>query len=77
VYMLWFLIVIRVFSFFFQSWQPPFAVDVDSFKFTPRVQRLNELEVSFTDRECILRLGKMGGGVNRFFPCFRLPQGSN
>ncbi|XP_021966599.1 lysine-specific demethylase lid isoform X2 [Folsomia candida] len=26
------------------NWQPPFAVDVDSFKFTPRVQRLNELE---------------------------------
>lgn len=29
----------------FQNWQPPFAVDVDNFKFTPRVQRLNELEV--------------------------------
>ena len=29
-----------------QDWQPPFAVDVDSFTFTPRVQRLNELEVS-------------------------------
>ncbi|CAG7729972.1 unnamed protein product [Allacma fusca] len=26
------------------NWQPPFAVDVDNFKFTPRVQRLNELE---------------------------------
>jgi len=26
------------------NWQPPFAVDVDSFKFTPRIQRLNELE---------------------------------
>ncbi|XP_064633580.1 lysine-specific demethylase 5A-like isoform X2 [Lineus longissimus] len=25
-------------------WQPPFAVDVDKFVFTPRVQRLNELE---------------------------------
>jgi len=28
-----------------QTWQPPFAVDVNSFRFTPRVQRLNELEV--------------------------------
>ncbi|KAL0277355.1 UNVERIFIED_CONTAM: hypothetical protein PYX00_004677 [Menopon gallinae] len=26
------------------DWQPPFAVDVDRFKFTPRIQRLNELE---------------------------------
>ncbi|XP_077979102.1 lysine-specific demethylase 5A-like [Glandiceps talaboti] len=26
------------------DWQPPFAVDVESFKFTPRIQRLNELE---------------------------------
>lgn len=29
----------------FQGWQPPFAVDVDNCKFTPRIQRLNELEV--------------------------------
>ena len=28
-----------------QDWQPPFAVDVDKFRFVPRVQRLNELEV--------------------------------
>ncbi|XP_043535263.1 lysine-specific demethylase 5C-like [Chiloscyllium plagiosum] len=27
-----------------QDWQPPFAVEVDNFKFTPRIQRLNELE---------------------------------
>lgn len=27
-----------------QGWQPPFACDVRSFCFTPRVQRLNELE---------------------------------
>ncbi|XP_073805140.1 lysine-specific demethylase 5A isoform X1 [Danio rerio] len=27
-----------------QGWQPPFACDVRSFRFTPRVQRLNELE---------------------------------
>ncbi|KAK3610531.1 hypothetical protein CHS0354_008964 [Potamilus streckersoni] len=26
------------------DWQPPFAVDVDKFKFVPRIQRLNELE---------------------------------
>ncbi|XP_041701800.2 LOW QUALITY PROTEIN: lysine-specific demethylase 5C [Coregonus clupeaformis] len=26
------------------DWQPPFAVEVDSFHFTPRIQRLNELE---------------------------------
>ncbi|XP_032819198.2 lysine-specific demethylase 5D-like isoform X2 [Petromyzon marinus] len=26
------------------EWQPPFAVDVDNFRFTPRIQRLNELE---------------------------------
>ena len=27
-----------------QDWSPPFAVDVDKLKFTPRIQRLNELE---------------------------------
>ncbi|XP_075458456.1 lysine-specific demethylase 5A isoform X2 [Ascaphus truei] len=27
-----------------KDWQPPFACDVKSFRFTPRVQRLNELE---------------------------------
>jgi len=26
------------------TFQPPFAVDVDNFRFTPRIQRLNELE---------------------------------
>jgi hypothetical protein len=31
--------------YWLQDWQPPFAVDVDKFKFTPRIQRLNELEV--------------------------------
>lgn len=25
-------------------WRPPFAVDVDKFKFTPRIQKLNELD---------------------------------
>ncbi|KAG8196974.1 hypothetical protein JTE90_009028 [Oedothorax gibbosus] len=28
------------------EWQPPFAVDVDNFRFTPRMQRLNELEAT-------------------------------
>uniref|UniRef100_A0A4W5NUP7 [histone H3]-trimethyl-L-lysine(4) demethylase n=1 Tax=Hucho hucho TaxID=62062 RepID=A0A4W5NUP7_9TELE len=28
-----------------KGWQPPFACDVDSLHFTPRIQRLNELEV--------------------------------
>ncbi|XP_063072078.1 lysine (K)-specific demethylase 5Ba isoform X2 [Engraulis encrasicolus] len=27
-----------------QGWQPPFACDVDRLQFTPRIQRLNELE---------------------------------
>ncbi|KAM9751416.1 lysine-specific demethylase 5C isoform 2-T2 [Menidia menidia] len=27
-----------------QDWQPPFSVELDSFHFTPRIQRLNELE---------------------------------
>ena len=30
--------------YFLQEYQPPFAVDVDRLKFTPRIQRLNELE---------------------------------
>ena len=30
---------------FQQGWKPPFAIDVDKFRFTPRVQPLNELEV--------------------------------
>jgi hypothetical protein len=30
------------------DWAPPFSVNVDTFKFTPRVQRINELEVSRT-----------------------------
>lgn len=33
-----------------QDWQPPFACDVRNFRFTPRVQRLNELEVRLTTR---------------------------
>lgn len=34
------------FLFLYQDWQPPFASDVRNFRFTPRIQRLNELEVS-------------------------------
>merc|ERR1711974_143412 len=39
-----------------EDWQPPFAVDVDKLRFTPRIQRLNELEahtrikLNFLDR---------------------------
>lgn len=32
-------------NMFIQGWEPPFCVDVEHFKFTPRVQQLNELEV--------------------------------
>ena len=35
---------------FLQEWQPPFACDVDRLQFTPRIQRLNELEVWFVTR---------------------------
>ncbi|CAK9290602.1 unnamed protein product [Gordionus sp. m RMFG-2023] len=28
------------------NWQPPFAVDIDKVRFTPRLQRLNELEAT-------------------------------
>ena len=34
----------QIFPNSLQEWQPPFAVDVDRLKFTPRIQRLNELE---------------------------------
>ena len=27
-----------------EGWAPPFAVDIEKFLFTPRVQKLNELE---------------------------------
>lgn len=41
-------VIYSVFAFLFlyQDWQPPFACDVRNFRFTPRIQRLNELEVS-------------------------------
>ena len=31
-------------QFFSKGWNPPFAVDVNTFRFTPRIQRLYELE---------------------------------
>lgn len=39
---------------FSQDWQPPFACDVDKLHFTPRIQRLNELEVSCRATHCPL-----------------------
>ncbi len=35
--------VVAIFAI--QGWKPPFAVDVETFTFTPRIQPLNELEV--------------------------------
>lgn len=29
-----------------KTWKPPFCVDANTFKFTPRIQRINELEVN-------------------------------
>lgn len=47
------------------TWQPPFAIDAEKFSFTPRIQRLNELEgrsrirLNFT--ESILKFWKLQG----------------
>jgi hypothetical protein len=30
---------------YLQDWQPPFTLNVEKLRFTPRVQRINELEV--------------------------------
>lgn len=38
---------------FVQNWAPPFAVDVDKFKFVPRIQKINELEVIFRHYDLI------------------------
>jgi len=46
---------------FFQDWQPPFACDVDKLHFTPRIQRLNELEVNCKAEHCF---------CSRMFYCF-------
>lgn len=47
---------IKCLSVSVQDWQPPFACEVQSFRFTPRIQRLNELEVSFSTVDIILCL---------------------
>ena len=41
------VIVPLMMAFFslFQGWKPPFSVNVETFRFTPRLQPLNELEV--------------------------------
>ena len=41
------VIVPLMIAFFslFQGWKPPFSVNVETFRFTPRLQPLNELEV--------------------------------
>ncbi|CAG9570286.1 unnamed protein product [Danaus chrysippus] len=48
-------------------WQPPFAVDVDRLRFTPRIQRLNELEaitrvkLNFLDQ--IIKFWELQGSI--------------
>ncbi|XP_015794969.1 lysine-specific demethylase 5D isoform X2 [Tetranychus urticae] len=51
------------------SFQPPFAVDVEQFRFTPRVQRLNELEaktrVKLNFLEQIIKYWDLQGTLSR------------
>ncbi|KAJ3612364.1 hypothetical protein NHX12_020640 [Muraenolepis orangiensis] len=53
-----------------EDWQPPFACDVHNFRFTPRVQRLNELEaltrvrLNFLDQ--IAKFWELQGSKIRF-----------
>lgn len=53
-----------------KDWQPPFACDVRNFRFTPRVQRLNELEaltrikLNFLDQ--IAKFWELQGSKIRF-----------
>uniref|UniRef100_A0A672Z172 [histone H3]-trimethyl-L-lysine(4) demethylase n=1 Tax=Sphaeramia orbicularis TaxID=375764 RepID=A0A672Z172_9TELE len=53
-----------------EEWQPPFACDVRNFRFTPRVQRLNELEaltrvkLNFLDQ--IAKFWELQGSKIRF-----------
>ncbi|KAM3588026.1 uncharacterized protein V6R79_019360 [Siganus canaliculatus] len=53
-----------------EDWQPPFACDVRNFRFTPRVQRLNELEaltrvkLNFLDQ--IAKFWELQGSKVRF-----------
>ncbi|XP_028397957.1 lysine-specific demethylase 5A-like [Dendronephthya gigantea] len=47
------------------EWQPPFSVDVEKFRFTPRVQKLNELEattrVKFNFLDAIAKFWELQG----------------
>ncbi|CAG9828368.1 unnamed protein product [Diabrotica balteata] len=53
-----------------EDWTPPFAVDVDKLTFTPRVQRLNELEaitrVNFNFLDQIAKFWDLQGSLFRF-----------
>jgi len=46
--------------FLSQDWRPPFAVDLERFRFTPRIQPLNELEVSLIKRNSNFWEGRGG-----------------
>ena len=65
------------------DWTPPFAVDVDTFKFVPRIQRLNELaaetrvKLQFLDN--IAKFWELQGSTLKIphagellFKCFRM-----
>ena len=39
-----------------QGWAPPFSVDIEKFQFTPRVQKLNELEVRIYGKKGVCRI---------------------
>lgn len=60
-----------------ESWQPPFAVDVDRLEFTPRIQRLNELEaitrvkLNFLDQ--IIKFWELQGSMLRIPTVERKP----
>ena len=42
----------------FQGWKPPFSVNVETFRFTPRLQPLNELEVLSEIHKEVKKLNK-------------------
>ncbi|XP_048582625.1 lysine-specific demethylase 5A isoform X2 [Nematostella vectensis] len=54
------------------DWQPPFAVDVENFHFTPRIQRLNELEartrVKLNFLDALAKFWELQGTI------FKIPQ---
>ncbi|KAG7258650.1 hypothetical protein CRUP_032514 [Coryphaenoides rupestris] len=49
-----------------EDWQPPFACDVHNFRFTPRVQRLNELEKILYPYE-LFQSGATLTGIQRLY----------